>query len=545
MVNDIGIILHFIKNKLSKTLNFKFCIGIFFLYNIGFSHAIELGEEKWLEDIDFLEQTIREIHPDPFSKINEEDWASNISNIRDKAGKISDAELAVILSQLVANLGDGHTNLEPNDDLGFNLWFPIRFYKFEKGLYITVAHSAYKELVGTKVLNINGSKPAEVLEAVSTVIGADNFFQKIELAPAFMSNATLLYTFGFLNDKDTLELVVEFPDGEKRNVTINAVASWYSPNYRFWGELFGPPHDDYDGYVTPFEGGKPPLQYRVQSELAPPYYANRSPFWFRWDEANKTLLFQFNFAAELGNESFADFRKRMWDFIDNHQLEKFVIDVRYNFGGDGSMMLPLVHDIIKRETINQPGRLFVLTGRQTFSAAVMLLGHLRTHTEAVFVGEPAGAPLNNFGDPVTVTLPNSQMSLNVSSLYWQMGHPNNKKDLVYIDFPVSQSAADYFAGTDTVYEVVTGEEPLIPLLQIFLSKGGDAGLQAYEDRKSLYQGISWWRPLEEDDDLLSRAVDNLLARGDISGAKSLLHVWSEVEPNNPIPQEWEIDITKE
>ena len=49
---------------------------------------------------------------------------------------------------------------------------------------------------------------------------------------------------------------------------------------------------------------------------------------------------------------------------------------------------PIVTGIIRTEKINQPGKLFVIIGRRTFSACQNLVNELDNYTNAIFVGEP-------------------------------------------------------------------------------------------------------------------------------------------------------------
>jgi hypothetical protein len=55
-----------------------------------------------------------------------------------------------------------------------------------------------------------------------------------------------------------------------------------------------------------------------------------------------------------------------------------------------SLNRPLIHRLIRCDTINQWGKLFVVIGRRTFSAAMNLAVDLERHTRALFVGEPTG-----------------------------------------------------------------------------------------------------------------------------------------------------------
>ena len=76
-------------------------------------------------------------------------------------------------------------------------------------------------------------------------------------------------------------------------------------------------------------------------------------------------------------------------------------------GGNNQLFRGLLLALIRETTINQPGKLFVLIDRGTFSAAVGAAADLENLTNSIFIGEPtAGAP-SSWGDPKRLTLPNS------------------------------------------------------------------------------------------------------------------------------------------
>jgi hypothetical protein len=62
----------------------------------------------------------------------------------------------------------------------------------------------------------------------------------------------------------------------------------------------------------------------------------------------------------------------------------------------------LIHRLIRSDKINQAGRLFVVVGRYTFSAGMMLAAEIERHTDAVFVGEPTASSANSAGQDVGI-----------------------------------------------------------------------------------------------------------------------------------------------
>lgn len=133
-------------------------------------------------------------------------------------------------------------------------------------------------------------------------------------------------------------------------------------------------------------------------------------------------------------------------------MERFVVDLRYNTGGNYHRNAPLIEGIAKRSRINRPGHLFVLTGRTTFSAATLAAIHLAQQTEAVFVGEPSRGKPNGYSDEKLLRLPNSKIEVNYSPIY--RGATPELGDAPYlpVDVAVERTFEDYRDGRDPVLE---------------------------------------------------------------------------------------------
>ena len=424
-------------------------------------NATPSAAEVWLADINALDQFLRQYHPDPFFQTGEGHWRDGLRVARDLVTSGgSDVEITTVLMSAIAGLRDGHTRLEPVGIDTFANWLPLRFYEFDDGVYVTVAAEQHADLIGQRLIRVEESPVQDALAMVALATAGDNALQVKEGAAALLSNVGLLAALGVIGEPTgSVTMAFEKSDGSLVTRTIPTINSSYSVNYRNWGELFGPPFDPFDVYKTPFRGGKAPLAYRDPPNTADaPFYASRKPFWARLDQNETILTFQFNFFADIGDIGWDDFRSRMWGMLDRAQPERFVIDLRYNFGGDGGMVRAFINELLARPQYANGGRLVALTGRQTFSAAVMLVAALMDHTDAVFVGEPPGAPLNHYGDPTSLTLPSGRLELVVSTLYWQLGHPSNRTKIIPVNLCVHTRAADYFTGTDVAWDLATRED---------------------------------------------------------------------------------------
>jgi hypothetical protein len=103
-----------------------------------------------------------------------------------------------------------------------------------------------------------------------------------------------------------------------------------------------------------------------------------------------------------------------------------VIDLTSNQGGDGRLNSPLVQTVMRSNKVNQTGKLFVIIGRVTFSAAMDLSIQLERDTKAIFVGEPAGARVHSIGETNPITLPYSKMAGSIAQYGRRrvIRHPN-------------------------------------------------------------------------------------------------------------------------
>jgi hypothetical protein len=101
----------------------------------------------------------------------------------------------------------------------------------------------------------------------------------------------------------------------------------------------------------------------------------------------------------------------------------------------------------------EPGGLWALVDRGTFSAAVMFAADLELRTPALLVGEKTGGHPNSYGDSRRIVLPNSGVTVRVSSLYWQLTSPQDGRDGITPHVPVEMGFADWRAKRDRALEI--------------------------------------------------------------------------------------------
>ena len=181
----------------------------------------------------------------------------------------------------------------------------------------------------------------------------------------------------------------------------------------------------------------------------------QNKYWYRYLPETRSLYCQLNTIQQKPDDSLRVFVTRAIAAADSSGAEQFVLDLRLNGGGNGEWNRDILRCLIKSR-YDAPGRLVVITGRRTWSAAQMLMNHLENWADVVFVGEPSASRGNVYGDSKKILLPNSRVTVRVSSLYWQQSDPRDAREFIQVSVWAPLTFADYVAGLEG-YTYLEGE----------------------------------------------------------------------------------------
>jgi hypothetical protein len=357
--------------------------------------------EGWRHDLTMLETEIKRMHYRPFRKISQTQFESEWQRFRSEATNLSNNQISVRIMRLMAMIGDGHTGLFP--DL-ISEWkgVPMQFGLFEEGLFVTMADPKYADVVGSEVVRIGESTPEQLLKAVGPLVSKDSEQGVMRAFGDYIRYPQMLNGLGLQTQTDKLIVTVRNADGKTRTVEVGVADR--DPNF---SRIAGHPN-----WTTVFAGSTDP----------PPLYLKdrRTNYWFETLPGQpKTLYFQYNLVVNGQAETHRQFLDRLFKFIDDNAIEKLIIDMRWNNGGNTLLMQPLINGLIRRNKIDQVGNLFVIVGRFTYSAAINVAASLEANTNAILVGEPTPTGPNFIGESNIITLPYSGLRVSISDLYWQ------------------------------------------------------------------------------------------------------------------------------
>ena len=421
----------------------RMVVGVLAVLLSGFAAASEPAEDNapsmrkadWASDLDTLYAAMKADHPALYHHTSAVAMDAYVSRLHAAIPQDTWPQYVEGLYGLLALAGDGHTAFYPVPDAGpgFDTRVPLLTEVFADGAYVIGADSPYRDAVGGKVVAIDGHPIADVFRAEAAHWDHENPTWALRFLPLFLRRPGYLSGVGVTSADPSARIVFTVEkDGARRDVAVTPVAA------------------DADAAAQKTSW----VRARDETKIAHPtsLHGANIPFDFVYLNDRQAVYAVYNQSDDGDKETVAAFADRLFKFIDEHKVDRLVIDIRHNGGGDNYKNQPLILGMIRAKSIDRPGHLFVLTGRQTFSAAQNFANDAERFTQAMFVGEPTGSSPNLYGDAKQMELPKTHLHPMVATLYWQGSDPNDHRIWILPDIPASQSFADYVSGRDAAFE---------------------------------------------------------------------------------------------
>ena len=344
----------------------------------------------WRTDIDELVPQMDRLHPKLDHGTPLADLSEAAAQLSGRVPELADDEILVGVMRLVAMVSaagcDAHT--------GAYVWgegtypvtsLPLRLWVFDDGVRIVDALEPQRDLIGARIDAMDGHPMAEVLDVVDPLIPRDNAWTVKLLLPRFLLMPEIHRGLG-LADDGPLAMALTLPDGRQVTRSIAAI-----------------PMADYNGWAGAYG-------LHLPVDPAVPYLARIGDLLWWNRRADGALVIQWNRIEHVPSAELEALREAIAD----PATTRVVLDLRHNYGGEVSALQPIA-DLMADPSVDRPGRLFVLTGRNTFSAASLLVARLDAQTSATIVGEAMGGCPTSYGDPDPINLPFSGIQVDVST----------------------------------------------------------------------------------------------------------------------------------
>ncbi|WIV13446.1 S41 family peptidase [Proteiniborus sp. MB09-C3] len=376
-------------------------------------------------DLYYLEKQVIDNHPALKDKDTLDRFKGKMDYAYEKIDSIkSNDEFVFLVMEILATLKDGHTAVDLYNG-SYNA-IDLNFKWLDEGMIINEGNEVLKK--GDKVLKIGNMKPEQILLNMKKFIPSENDYWLKYKSEQFLPTKMFLNHLGLINNKDKVDVLVEDYNGKIKNVQLS-----------------------FNNYISIMEK-----------------YYNLRPFYYEINNNKSIGIFYLNFC--IYNEQYIKKVEEFFHDIKKDRIEKAVIDLRKNSGGNAVVIgeflqyinvekVELLNDVWFSNSINEQtdlfnGEIYVLTSKETFSAAHGFAGVFKNNNIGLIVGEPTGNATLAYGNAPRCELPNSKIEFNVATDIFKIPNKGAYSNTLEPDIYITYTRQDIILSNDPIIEWV-------------------------------------------------------------------------------------------
>ena len=426
---------------------------------------------RFQSDLDTLAIELPKRHANLFHTTTRERFEQEVAALRERLPTFDEQQALIGLTRITALARDGHTAL-------FLLPFPgapavrgvtqlpIQFYAFDDGVRVIAIDKAHQALLGARLTRVGEAAIDDIRPRIEELLPQDNAMGRAEYLAWYLALPDVLNSVGAAPDRSKVRL--QFEQAGKSQ-TIELAPMTAEPDAGWATRLITLPGPR-DAWIGAADAAPTPRWLRDSGKA----------YWFERD-VDGLVYAQINLMRDTGDQSFADFSAALLAQVATDESARLVLDLRFNRGGNGDLIWPMIYAVIRHDAVNRPGHLFVITSRRTFSAAQMFANALEKHTKAVFVGEPTGSSPNHYGEVGQLKLPGAGVTAIYSQYYYQH-NPADRRPWIPPHLSAPLHYQDLASGRDPAMDAIehfTAPPDAVALLRPELDAGKPATALAH------------------------------------------------------------------
>jgi len=373
--------------------------------------------QDWRRDLAYLAEQLPARHVNLFHRLSRDEWERMVAELYARIPGMSEPGILAGMLRLVAAVGDQHTGINVLGS-GRLARLHVALAWFADGIHV-VAAPEQTRAVGCRVMRVGETGIEQACARISAFMPFDNESARRRLVPELLAFPDLLEAAGLSPPDQPVMLTLRDREGNARTLSLRADETGAGVRARAGGEQ------------------SMPLYLRHRQE----------PHWVEYVPEGNLVYLQYNQCSDPPDHPFAQARAQVERLLVEHPQAALVIDLRHNGGGNSAVLDPFIDWIKGNAAVNTKARLYVITGRNTFSSAVLNAARLRQETNACLVGEPPGGNPSHFGEVRSFALPNSGLTVRYSTKYFERGG-----GVLAPDLALEPTFADFERGADPVLE---------------------------------------------------------------------------------------------
>lgn len=347
-------------------------------------------------DIAFFRENFM-AHDRAYSEVARTEAETRLAALEAGVANVSQAYFELELARIVALADNGHTAYFPGPrSRRFNRIVSVRFAPMGEDFYVLRANPADADLLGARLVAIDGRPIAEARAVARTLVGGIPSWRDRN-ASYFFESPEQMQALGLVRNTDHATYRLRLANG--RTVTRRFTAEPANPD-----RVRGNP--DRWFYPAPADGEGENWR-ALLAEADAPWSLQEPGTPFRMRDAPEIDSFVIEMRQNNQSDTI-DIAEFMLDSLERSRTsgrQNIVLDLRMNGGGD----LNVTRAWVRRLPRAVPGRVFVLTSPWTFSAAISTLGYLEQEApdRVVIVGEHVGDRLDFHSEGDVIALPHA------------------------------------------------------------------------------------------------------------------------------------------
>lgn len=327
-----------------------------------------------------------------------------LAGYRARAGALTGPDFDLAVSRIVALADNGHSRVDPGPLSRSRSRMPCRLYRFDDGYHIIRARAACLELLGARLVAIDGHSIDDVVDVMYPYFGGPRNHYDQFASVFFLESPQLLNAAGFANAADRLSLHVVMADGSEREVAI--VADPPDPDA---------PHAYSDEYLSPEPLDKEGPDWRPvlppDAKLPVALRSYRVPFQSEYWRESGVYYAQFRSNNDEPGYPIKTFIHQIENEVRQSKPRIVVVDLRYDQGGNFTTTSSLMSSLTRLSPSIE--HIYAISSAWTFSAGIVSLALLKEHggSEVTVVGARAGDRTRTWAEGGGMVLPNSKLSI--------------------------------------------------------------------------------------------------------------------------------------